>query len=449
MKTKKWLYKKLPTLALALAILFFSASLVGSRSYNNTDRAAEELTSRIQNRLRLLDGYIEKAADSRYEDELLHLNLPEDMVIYSYVNDSLVSWNNQFPLLNDDISYRHVFYRMMDHEDFVISPLAGITDEISYINIGTKWYLAKYFQIDAEHKIIAGLEIQNSLVNDARKNENGINPQLKLPGKYSIIPLNTVGGSAVEIDDKPLFKIIQENNISIAEANHMILRWFSLAFLVLALIVFLAGHRSLKNFTIVVFSLTLIFLFGLLWGFRMNGISEFFSPTIYADGPIFSSLGALILINSYIVLLCLCCFYIRDEVVASIRRKNNNHRRSLTIYGIFSLSFAIFLAIYVHLSLKSLLLNSNISLELYRWNTNIPYTITVYLSYVCLLFCIIGQLHLLRPVINFFTGHKYNLLSHKVLIIYATLCALYLTGISSYLGFRKEEDRVSVWANRV
>ncbi len=435
--------------ALVLALILFVLSMAGNDTGSNTRRDAEEVSVNIKNRLRILDGYITKIEASDEDDIKILKGLPEDMVIYHYVNDSLRSWNNQFSTLNDDISSRLLFYRLTDRRANLISPLAEVTEEISYMNIGPKWYLTKMVPKGDSHKIIAGLEIKNTLIDDSRRNENGVNPKLKLSRRYSILPLTHSGGSAVEIDGKPLFKIIYEGNQSTPFFDNSMLRWLSVFFFVFAIMMFSAGHRTMKVYGVAVTTLTLLFFMSYLWALQMNGSSEIFSPTVYADGPVFSSLGALILINTYITLLSTCSFFIRNRLAAMARKDRKHFKRNLAIYGSVIVLIVIGIAIYTNHTLHSLLLNSNISMELYRWNMNIPYTLLVYLSYTGLLFSILLQLHALRPIVKEFTGLRYDMLSPKTLVLFAIVCSAYFTATSSYLGFRKEEDRISVWANRL
>ncbi len=446
---RKWLHKRIPLTALVLALVLFVLSMAGNNAGNDTDNDAREVAVHIEHRLRILDDYIEKAGSTDQKDRKAQGNLPEDMVIYQYVNDSLKSWNNQFSTLNDDIASRHLFYRLTDRRASLISPLAEITEDISYMNIGPKWYLVKLVQNNDSQKIIAGLEIKNTLIGDARRNENGVNPKLKLSGKYSILPLTHSGGSAVEINEKPLFKIIYDSNLATPFFDNSMLRWLSVFFFVFAIIMFAAGHRTLKVYVVAISTLTLLFFMSYLWAIQMNGSSELFSPTIYADGPIFFSLGALILINTYITLFSTCSFFIRNRLAAIARKKRRNMRLNLAVYGIIIIMLIIGITLYTNHTLQSLLMNSNISMELYRWNMNIPYTLLVYLSYTGLLFSILLQLHALRPVVKEFTGLKYDMLAPKTLILFAIVCSAYFTATSSYLGIRKEEDRISVWANRL
>ena len=449
MNTKEWLHKRLPFTALILALVLFVLSLAGNNAGSNTDKVALETADRIQKRLSSLEENIEAALETDRKELILPEGLPEDMVIYRYINDSLQSWSNQFSIINDNISSLLVFQRLTDRRSQIVSPLADVTDEISYLNLGPKWYLVKSVTGPGGQKIIAGLEIKNTLIDDARRNENGVNPHLKLPGKYSVIPLTHSGGSAVEIDGKPLFKILYDGSQATPFFDNSMLRWVAVILFAFAIVLFLAGQRTLKVFAVVASTLTLLLVLAYLWGTQMNGSAELFSPIIYADGPVLSSLGSLLMLNSYITLMITCLFLVRNRITAIARRNKKHYRRNLMIFGVCVVILVILTGFYTQFTLRSLLLNSNISIELYRWNTNILYTVIVYLSYTGLLFCILLLLQCLRPVVKEFLGYRYDMLSGKTLILFAVICSAYFTIISGQLGFKKESDRVTVWANRL
>jgi nitrogen fixation/metabolism regulation signal transduction histidine kinase len=101
------------------------------------------------------------------------------------------------------------------------------------------------------------------------------------------------------------------------------------------------------------------------------------------------------------------------------------------------------------MTLKSLILNSNISLELYRGNSQVHYTVLVYLSYTGLLFCLMLMLQSAQPVVREALGIRYNAFRVRNLAVFAFFCSLYFTITAAVLGFRKEQDRVTVWANRL
>ena len=449
MNTKEWLHKRLPFTALILALVLFVLSLAGNNAGSNTDKVALETADRIQKRLSSLEENIEAALETDRKELILPEGLPEDMVIYRYINDSLQSWSNQFSIINDNISSLLVFQRLTDRRSQIVSPLADVTDEISYLNLGPKWYLVKSVTGPGGQKIIAGLEVKNTLIDDARRNENGVNPHLKLPGKYSVIPLTHSGGSAVEIDGKPLFKILYDGSQATPFFDNSMLRWAAVILFAFAIVLFLAGQRTLKVFAVVASTLTLLLVLAYLWGTQMNGSAELFSPIIYADGPVLSSLGSLLMINSYITLMITCLFLVRNRITAIAHRNKKHYRRNLMIFGVCVIILVILTGFYTQFTLRSLLLNSNISIELYRWNTNILHTVIVYLSYTGLLFCLLLLLQCLRPVVKEFLGYRYDMLSGKTLILFAVICSAYFTIISGQLGFKKESDRVTVWANRL
>ena len=449
MNTKEWLHKRLPFTALILALILFVLSLANNNAVSNTDKVAVETASRIEKRLTALEGHIQTALDTDRKELILPEGMPEDMVIYRYINDSLQSWSNQFSIINDNISSLLVFQRLTDRRSQIVSPLTDVTDEISYLNLGPKWYLVKSVSGAGGQKVIAGLEIKNTLIDDARRNENGVNPHLKLPGKYSVLPLTHSGGSAVEIDGKPLFKILYDGSQATPFFDNSMLRWVAVILFAFAIVMFLAGHRTLKVFAAATIILTLLFLMSYVWGIQMNGSVELFSPIIYADGPVLFSLGSLLLINTYITMMVTCLFLIRNRITAMARSSRIHYRRNLLIFGVCVIILSILTISYTQLTLKSLLLNSNISIELYRWNTNILYTVIVYMSYTGLLFCILLMLQCLRPVVKEFIGYRYDMLSTRTLILFAVICSAYFTIISSQLGFRKATDRVTVWANRL
>ncbi len=449
MNTKEWLHKRLPFMALILALVLFVLSLASNNAGSNTDKVALETAARIEKRLSSLDENIERALETGRKELILPEGMPEDMVIYRYINDSLQSWSNQFSIINDNISSLLVFQRLTDRRSQIVSPLADVTEEISYLNLGPKWYLVKSVNGSGGQKIIAGLEIKNTLIDDARRNENGVNPHLKLPGKYSVIPLTHSGGSAVEIDGKPLFKILYDGSQATSFFDNSMLRWVAVILFAFAIVLFLAGHRTMRVFAAATTALTLALAMSYLWGMQINGAVELFSPIIYADGPVLSSLGSLLLINSYITLMVTCLFLVRNRITAMARGNRRHYRRNLLIFGVCMIILVILTIFYTQFTLRSLLLNSNISIELYRWNTNILYTVIVYLSYTGLLFCILLLLQCFRPVVKEFLGYRYDMLSGKTLIIFAVICSAYFTIISGQLGFKKESDRVTVWANRL
>ena len=447
MRNNPFIKKRLPLLILFLAFSLFMLSMVGNSSENETAGIAEKTAARLQKRLVKLESYALKAMKSN-DDGCLD-GLPDDMVIYKYENDTLKFWSNQFPIINDDISSRLTVQRLTSYSNRASSPLSDITEEVSYMNLGPKWYVVKAKENGTGIRVIAGIEIKNNLIEELSSSENGTNPHLKIEGHYSVAPITASSGSPVLIDGIPLFKVLFDSSQFSSFFDNSLLRWTALILLAVATMLFLFGHRSAKVYLMVIGSLTALITVAFIWGIQMSNSYDLFSPTLYADGQILFSLGALILINTYITMLYVCAYMMREKVADFIRNDTKHQKRNLIIYGVLSLLAAVGTLIYTFVTLKSLILNSNISLELYRDNNQVHYTALVYLSYTGLLFCLVLLLQSAQPVIREFTGWKYNAFKVKNLAIFAFFCSLYFTTTAAVLGFRKEQDRVTVWANRL
>ena len=438
---------KLPIAILLLAVCFLTLSMTGDKSRFDLEKVTEQTTQRLQDRLSVLERHASVALEENDIDSFS--NTPEDMVIYRYQNDSLISWSNQFSVINDDISRRVVFQRLTNFNSSLSSPLADITETISYSNLGPKWYAIRSYEGVNGVKVIAGLEIMNTLIDDLKKNGNGVNRFLKLRGNYSVAPMTTSGGYPVIINDIPLFKIVHGQSEAAPIFSNNTLRWIALFLLILAAMLFLHRNRTLKVYIGVVAALAVFTLLAYLWELQISDTAALFSPTLYADGPVFFSLGALLLINTFITLFHCCTYMMRENIASSIRKKKKTRKLNLVLYGTANLLLTVGLLIYTHLTFESLILNSNISMELYRGNSEIGYMIIVYLSYTGLLFCLMLLIQSMQPTIREITGFRYNVFKPSKLALFSLLCALYFTLTSGFIGVRKEQDRVMVWANRL
>ena len=446
---RKLIMKRLPLICFTLSLLLFILSMASSSSGFGIDTIADQVEKRLEHRMKILDSHIEKVLRTDVGEWPDMGKIPDDMVLYRYVNDSLQSWSNQFSVINDDISSKLVFQRMTHFRNRITSPLAEIDEDVSFVSIGPKWYVIKAVHGSSNDKIIAGIEIKNTLIDDIRRNENGVNPTLKLPARYSVQPLTYSGGADISLNGFPLFKVLQDTNISASFFDNSILKWAALMLFAIATILLLASHRTIRVFVSVTLTLTVLTSMAYIWAQRMNESVNFFSPTIYADGPLMNSFGILIIANTFITMILLCLYIIRHRILAHIRLHRKYSNKLMTAYAGIKITVAILIITYTTVTLRSLILNSNITMELYRWNDNILYTVISYLSYTGLLFCIMLQLQSIEPVFRRYMHIKYNVLSRRYVVAFAFICSLYFTSISAVLGFKKEEDRVIVWANRL
>ena len=111
---KPFFKRILPKDALAAALLLVSAVLLVfsfplDSGVVDSEGEARAVSRRLAKRMGVLDGYMRQALTEKEESWLELARLPEDMVVYKYVGDSLEAWCNQFSLKNDDIAHRLVY----------------------------------------------------------------------------------------------------------------------------------------------------------------------------------------------------------------------------------------------------------------------------------------------------------------------------------------------------
>lgn len=423
---------------LLLGIVSVVIALSAPRTPGDTEDAARHATKAITARVAQLDSYLERAL-SQSSSEWLDLGkVPDDMVIYRYCDDTLQSWVNTFPQINDDIKVRREFQNISTLRGSPMSPLAGVYDKLSFVNLGPKWYLVKS-RTDLPKRVIGALEVVDP-INPRRF--NGINPKLRIREKYTIKPLSENGGTAVELDGIPQFKITYESLSGSSSADPTFI-WIAMALLVSAAIVFLSRRRTLRRFAIASAGIIVVMAVMFVWGRYAQWEMRLFSPTLFAGGDVLYSLGAVIIVNLAILLLSLFLFLAREDIYAHIR----THRANVLSSVVATVAVAGIL-IYTHLALRSIVLNSNITLELYKFGELRFYSALVYLSFLTMLISVPLLLQLLQPLFETL-GIKANVLSRKGRVLTSVFIAVYLVVLTSVLGFSKEQNRTEMWANRI
>ena len=427
---------------MAASAIIFAASLLTGTGSEDPEAAAADFGKRTSARIRILDRYIDKALNSDLGSWMELKGLPADMVVYRYVEDTLQSWAGQFPLRNDDIRIRPVSSRLSDARSNVTSPLADATSQLSFVNHGPKWYLEKAVEGNG-CKVIAGLEIVNQLRPGSL---TGVNPRIRKDNHYSVSPLSSSSGTAVEVDGVPLFKLTSDTFQGYSR-RHSALIWVSLILLMGGLVIFLSVHPTPLCLIGTVAIQTGIFIWMFLYGRQLDQVSQIFSPLLYADGPFLYSLGAVIIVNLAIDVLILDLFVVRWTFLKGVIR-----RSSKAIQGILAAVFlaaTIGVAIYMHASFCSILENSSINLELYKVTLLSRFTGLVYASFLALALAIPMLLQILSPLAKSLIGIRYDMFSLWGRMSFCVVLGVYFVTTSAILGFRKEQRRVDVWANRL
>ena len=427
---------------LSVALVLMVASLLSNQSHPFVGSVARELGHRVERRVALLDRYASEALSADPEQWLRLEDLPEDMVVYRYREDTLQSWAHQFPLRNDDIRPRTLYQRLGDGRSNAASPLAALSATMTFVNYGPKWYLARSIR-EGNLTVIVGLEVVNELNS---RTFNGVNPRFRLGDRYSVQPLTGSIGAPVVVNGEPLFKIVAET-VSEPDRHDAFLFW-------LAIVLFLAGTLLLLSVrpTVPVAILTAVvqtaFLTGVfLYGMRLGQASELFSPLLYADGPFLYSLGAVVLINLLLTVLVTSLYLIRWTLLRWYLRRNS---RLLEIGTVLAALLAIVaICVYIHFTFRSIVFNSGICLELYKVNLIDGYTAVVYVSFLCLSLTVPLLVQLISPLLRNLTGFRYDMFSRTGRLVFALVAGGYFAMVSSLLGFQKEQNRVEVWANRL
>ncbi len=439
MNTRGKIWDVLAALLLGAGLVLLAVALGRGPSASGTDAAARVAERHIGHRLRTLDRYTEQAFGQDPFDWMELPGLPADMVVYRYVDDSLRSWCHLFPVNNDDISDRVVFQRLSGARGGVRSPLSGIGPEGSFCNLGPKWYLVRS-EVRGRVRVISGLEIVDQ--RDAPF-PSGPNPRLHIAGRCSVRPLSYSGGSTVSYKGVPQFKLIDESLSGASRIGGGWL-WGGVLCLVFSLLFFLTRRPCLKRFFLGVPPLLLIMAFLFARGMSFRSRLSLFSPVLYADGSFFYSLGAVLLVNLSIMVLVVSLFLVRRDLARRFDRGP-----ALYATAVLVPLLSVGLVWYSFSALRSIVQNSGISLELYRFSELSAQSAHIYLSFILLLACVPLLLQLLQPLCVRLLGWRPDALSLPARIVTALVISAYLVTTVSLLGFRKEQARLEVWANRL
>ncbi len=438
MSIRRWLSVAM----FAAAVVVFAVSLVSGNRRSDVESAAQDLGEKIEKRMALLDKYIDQALHTDKNTWMELKGLPEDMVVYRYVEDSLQSWANQFPIRNDDIRPRTVVERLGDSRNDLTSPLANLTERLVYTNHGPKWYLEKAVQGDG-CKVIAGLEVVNELQAGSL---NGINRHFRQDARYTIRPISTSVGVPVLVGGEPLMKLTSE---TMAEPyqQHSALTWLAVALLLGASLLLLSARPSLLLWAAVTILQMLLLAWLYFYGRNLSQVSQLFTPLLYADGHFLYSLGAVVLVNLGITLFVLDLFLVRWTLLKALRRQNSVWTQG--VLAILGVVLVCAICAYIHFTFKSVQYNSNITMELYKVGLLSRHTALVYISFLALTLTVPLLLQMASPLARSLVGIRYDVFSARGRILYGVAVGIYFVIASSTMGFRKEQQRVDVWANRL
>lgn len=433
------------TLFMFTAAALLLVSYIAVPGGGGLETEAEKLQRRIQSRQHILEEYVETALQTPVDEWLQLEDFPPDMVIYRYNADTLQSWANQFPVANDEVDVLTLWYGInhLNSRSLYNAPLAYLTEQEQYVNLGSAWYVVKVYRKDAV-KVISGLLIKTEYLSNNTILASKINPELGIKKRLSLTPVTFDEGLVVSgIGGGALFSVSDEI-MAFSSGMAVPLKWLALFFLCAALYSFFYNRRNFKALAIYVAGLTFAryLCFGLAAGLRYY--SPVFSPNLYADSGIFSSFGNFLLNNLYVTLVVLGIYLLRKRFILLLKHSGKWGRYS--IHFLLGL-LPVLLAGYINYAFHSLINNSNIVLELYRLEELGVYSIMAYASFALLFIVLYLTLQLFVPTLPFV--RKSTLLRPKYMLAYICIISLYTLATVSTLGFKKEVSGSKVWANKL
>ena len=426
-------------LLMGLAVVILGVTLLLRSRVSSPERSAALLSDSIDERLSELG----KAMDAVLETGSCEDDLPPDLVVYGYRNDTLLLWRNQFPLYNDSI----------DPGDLTLgpsvrmrrsprTPLGDVSEIPSYVNYGPRWYIVQARK-QGNWTVIGGLQVKDNLKEDRA----GINPRLYYDGSFTLQPLEYGSGLDVEAGGVPLLSFVPASG-GTAPMPWTWPFWLAMGLGVVGAILFLRAKRSLLRFAFVVTGLTLLTILFLHVTRDVRDPMMLFSPVTYAGNAPFASIGALLIGNVYFLLLSITIYMIRRRLFRwSLRRYPAVRTALLAGAGILGI---VLVAGHIHFVFTDIIRNSGICLELMRLPALSPMSGLVYLSLMSLSLALPLLAQLLRPAGRyFFSRRHFDSLQRWPLIAFAALAALYFVGVSASEGQRKEQQIAATWAGRL
>lgn len=425
-------------LLIATAVLLV-AGIRANSHVRSTEKAAAEMEKSLGKRMQVLQTFMDKAMES--DRAWMQLKgLPDDMVVYKYIDDTLRCWNNQFTIINDNIADRIRIPAIVSSPGIISSPLARATDTPVLMDMGSKWYIVKS-STSGDTRIIGGVVIVNDISGSGFGNTN---PRLHLDGGFRVLSMDRSGGIPVSIDGTDVFKIYLDNNIE-PTGSMMYLFWGALMCLLIAVVLMTDIRRSMAQYLIscaaVALSAAAMYIAG---GVLPPNEQRIFSPSLYADGRFFYSLGALVIVNLAVTAFAICTYLSRRALFKWL------HRRGKAVTAIAGTALILFTASIPTLTLyeiRSVTLNSGITLEAYKLSGLDISSAIVILSVLSILLMVPLMMQIFRPWI--YRRCRYDMFSEGMAVATAVCIAVFLVVSTGAWGFRKEESRQALWANRI
>ena len=421
-------------------VLFLAAILLLGLSGIHTDylsrsrRQVARVARQLHKRELLAEQYALKALQASDEDWIDFDDMPDDIVLYCYKNDSMKCWTHQFPISSDKLDAISDAYRLqyMNNRNLNSTPLAYIGVREKYINLGSAWYVVTtQFLRDYRTKVVTGILIKTEYPGSSIPNT--VNRHLRLRDGYTTVPIHSDDASIVYgIEGEPLFSVVPTVPPTPGHGN-MTLRWIAFALMLLATFPRHVRRHTWRSFITTVLTLVIVRILAFYYVSRGYVTDEIFSPVIYADTSLFNSLGNLLLNNVFLAMVFYALFVMRYRLHKIMEGQSKPWRHVLLVVLMLA---GVALVAYIHFVMRSLIRNSSIVLEPYRISDIGVYAILSYLSFAMLFLALLDQIYMVVMLIR--RDARINLFSWSPIFLYVLVISLYCVVSMNIYGLEKE-----------
>jgi len=364
----------------ALAGLFFlTLSLVNYFGSATPEAEVATTQRKLYRQLARLESYVDNP----------DRKLPAGMVIYQYQNDSLVHWRNLFPVENDDMKVNETVWS----SGYKLYAFSG------------RQYLARRIERDDRTEIVG----------------------YRLELEHLILPSGNPRGLPVRYNGRVLFKYCVDNP-SLTESLNINHLWAMYVFLIMAILFYLLANPGIRRLMLSVSGIVVLTSSLYIIGYLYPS-SNSFSALHYSGNRVFYSLNVIPLLNVFVFAILSSLSITRQELSARLPSLDRGSRRVISITLIF-----LMLA-YVHLSLKNLILNTDMVLAFINLSEMTIQGFLIALSYLTVLTMIAMLIRFGCREINIWEQVGMSL-----------ILSLYLVVLASYFTTQKERGNLKVAA---
>jgi len=445
MKMLRYIWDRKFLIPLILAVICLTLSFFELTSHNRRMMRLVNVEKILHKKQRKIEAIALHELEQEKMGVLSPKDVARDMVVYKYYKDSLISWVNTFPVINDSYSPGTMFPNLsfFSRNTIIHQPLSEVDGREQYLNLGSAWYVVRAYSRE-DVTIITGILIRTDFPFSNSFVESKVNKALRLPVHCSIVPLNLDEGFIVfGKDNGVLFTILSDISMQ-TFSDSVILRWIAITLVLLSMLMFLLRNRQVISAIGVIAALCLLRFLTYIYSSSLQLDTLFFSPLLFAGGPMENSLAAMI-INTLCVFISVWAIYMARLDLESM--VDNLKKPSRFLVNAVIVVFLAGTGLLIHHTLKALTMDSNIAMELFKIDEITWYTVIAYLVVSLLFLAFFLLFKTLQKTANL--PYLRLLAGQRFTYLFVFLAALYSILTVSIYGRGKEFNLYQVWTQKM